>query len=201
MACPVSIIIAGNKSDLRGRQRAMEPEDDLRREILHRYVNRHSTPPHNVLYVECSAQTNQGLELVMLDSLERIRQLPTRHRIRTTRLRATGQFMQFRRWVYGKLPFCFELEDFVKYVVNRICKPLARFLGLYAIVCECVPLVSLYRAVRFLCTRFLAFRWLCDWCPPFLLRLRKEATVDSEDAAAAEQEALDRPADPDLDEP
>jgi GTPase SAR1 family protein len=64
MTCPVAVIIVGNKSDLRGRHREMEEEEALRKEILHRYENRHASPPHNVLYVECSAQTNSGLDAV-----------------------------------------------------------------------------------------------------------------------------------------
>ena len=64
MTCPVAVIIVGNKSDLRGRHREMEEEEALRKEILHRYENRHASPPHNVLYVECSAQTNSGLDSV-----------------------------------------------------------------------------------------------------------------------------------------
>ena len=52
MTCPVAVIIVGNKSDLRGRHREMEEEEALRKEILHRYENRHASPPHNVLYVE-----------------------------------------------------------------------------------------------------------------------------------------------------
>lgn len=64
MTCPASIMIVGNKSDLRSGQRAMEPEPELRSEILARYENQRAFPPHNVLYCECSAQTNTGLEQV-----------------------------------------------------------------------------------------------------------------------------------------
>jgi len=187
MTCPVSIVIVGNKSDLRGRHRQVDPEEDLRREILHRYENKYAVPPNNVLYVECSAQTNAGLEQVMLLSLERIRSLPTRHRIRTTRLRATGSLAQCKRAIFGAFPCCFEIEEFCKLLVNKVFKPIARVLGLYSILCECVPLIKLWRTLKWLWSRFFAFRWLCDWCPPFVLRLRKEATVESEDADADEE--------------
>ena len=29
--------------------------------------------------------------------------------------------------------------------------------------------------------RLFQFRWLCDWCPPFVLRLRQEVTAEEED--------------------
>ena len=134
----------------------------------------------------------------MLQALERIRCLPTRHRIRTARLRATGQLAQLCRAIYNACPVCFEIEEFCKFVVNRILKPIARTLGLYAILCECVPLIRLWRGIKHLWTRFIAFRWLCDWCPPFVLRLRKEASVESEDAAAEAEQGGGQ--DPDIEE-
>ena len=71
IACPVSIVIAGNKSDLRNGQRAMASESELRAEIESRYENRRVTPPQNVLYIECSARTNRGLEQVRLQALNK----------------------------------------------------------------------------------------------------------------------------------
>ena len=113
-------------------------------------------------------------------------------------MRATGQLAQLRRLVFGALPFCFEVEEFLKYTRDRVLKPFARALGLYAILCECVPLVRMYRCIRFLVVRFFSFRWLCDWCPPVILRLRKEATIESEDASAEQAEHESRG--PDIEE-
>ena len=39
--------------------------------------------------------------------------------------------------------------------------------------------------------RFLLFRWLCDWCPPFILRLRKEVSNEEEDADLDKEAAKD----------
>jgi hypothetical protein len=140
MTCPVSMVIVGNKSDLRGNRRQVRrapwttnalprmrswlwllrswscllrswlcllplrpppplrwshrrgrrdappqvpSEAELRAEITSRYYSPHAEPRHSVEYVECSAQTNVGLESVMLTSLNRIRMLPSRSRIRT----------------------------------------------------------------------------------------------------------------------
>ena len=128
----------------------------------------------------------------MLQTLERIRNLPTRHRIRTARLRATGRLAQCKRWLFSKVPFCFELEECCKYLLQKVLKPSARFVGLYSVLCECTPLIKLYRLLKHLWGRFCAFRWLCDWCPPFLLRLRREATVESEEAADHENNEQQR---------
>ena len=35
---------------------------------------------------------------------------------------------------------------------------------------------------------FLTFRWLCSWCPPFMLKLKKEVSADEQDAAVDELE-------------
>jgi hypothetical protein len=66
-----------------------------------------------------------------------------------------------------------------------------RRLGLYSILCECAPLLALVRFLQGVLWRVLSFRWLCDWCPPFILRLRKEVTTEEEDAdiEAAERRA------------
>ena len=225
ITCPVSIVIVGNKSDLRGHLRQVEPEAELRAEILSRYENMRADPPHSVLYVECSAQTNEGLEevretntwhvrhaarcsvftctlhafipkayrcppgffvclaQVMLMSLARIRKLPPRHRIRTARLRANGYFAQCKRSLFTICPFCFDVEELCKYVSRQLIKPVVKKLGLYSIVCECAPLLKVFRALGKIWSRLLTFRWLCDWCPPFVLRLRKEVTAEEEDAA------------------
>ena len=72
MTCPVAIVIVGNKSDLRGSRREAAPEAELRADIYNRYYNRAAEPRHSVEYVECSAQTNVGLEQVMVTALHRI---------------------------------------------------------------------------------------------------------------------------------
>lgn len=56
--CPVSIVIVGNKSDLRS-QRDMPDEKDLTAQIHAQYSNKNNEPSNNVIYVECSAQTSE----------------------------------------------------------------------------------------------------------------------------------------------
>lgn len=182
ITCPVSMIIVGNKSDLRGTRREVASEAELRAEIHSRYYNPHAEPKSSVEYIECSAQTNSGLERVMIDSLGRIRLLPSRSRIRTARMRATGVCAKLKREVYSCLPFCFEIEECMKYTDRGLIRPCVKRIGLYAIICECAPLMFLFRLLRGLVRTFLMFRWLCDWCPPFVLRLRKEVTNEEEDA-------------------
>jgi GTPase SAR1 family protein len=104
ITCPVSVVIVGNKSDLRGARRQVESEEAVRAEIQSRYWNPQVDPRHSVLYVECSAQTNAGLEQILLESLQRIRLLPDRSRIRTARLRASGYFAKLKREVSVTLP-------------------------------------------------------------------------------------------------
>ena len=117
-----------------------------------------------------------------MESLARIKILPTRARIRTARMRATGVCAKFKRELYSCFPFCFEMEECCKYADKSILRPCIRRIGLYAIICECAPLVRLFNFFAGLVRRFLLFRWLCDWCPPLILRLRSEVTSEEEDA-------------------
>jgi len=191
MTCPAAVILVGNKSDLRSGQRAMPPEDELRREILSNYENPRADPRHNVLYVECSAQTNVGLEQVMLESLERIRQLPTRNRIRTSRYRAVGYFAHVKRKIFECCPWCFEFEMALKVFKAKVLNPCMAKLGLYKVFCECVPAKKVVRAIMKAYTQMCAFRWLCDWCPPFIIKFRKQTTA-SEEEAEVEQDNQDQ---------
>ena len=120
---------------------------------------------------------------VLLDSIERIRSLPKRSDIRSTRLRATGYFAQWKKALFARCPWRFELEDWCKKLNRRVLKPVAIRLGLYSILCECVPLIRIFRFLQQLWDRLLKFRWLCDWCPPFILRLRRDVSVEEEEAA------------------
>ena len=189
ITCPVAVIILGNKNDLRGAKRQVEDEATIRAEVQRRYENVRAEPRHAVLYCECSAQMNSGLEGAFLEGLERIRALPSRSRIRSARLRATGVCAQFKKDLYSCLPVCFDVEEACKHAHRAVLRPLANRLGLYALLCECRPLVALVSALVALVTRLLRFRWLCDWCPPFILRFRQEATPEAEEpdleAAAA----------------
>jgi len=65
---------------------------------------------------------------------------------------------------------------------GSIIRPCVKRFGLYSIICECRPLMGVYRFFASLLATFLTVRWLCDWCPPFVLRLRKEVTAEEEDA-------------------
>lgn len=186
ITCPVSVVVVGNKSDLRGSRREMDEYRALRQEVEGRYYNRHADPPHNVLYMECSAQTNAGLENVMLESLNRIRQLPSRFRIRSARMRATGYCAKCKKDMFALFPWCFEVEESLKFTMRRIIKPCVRKLGIYSIICECVPALKAWSWIKKKTALILSFRWLCSWCPPFVMRLRKEATTEEEDAADAE---------------
>jgi len=180
VACPVSVVIAGNKGDLRGNRREAPAEEDIRNDVRSRYMNPKGLP--SVEYIECSAATNEGLEEVLFESLARIRQLPARMRIRTARLRAFGYCARFKRECFSCFPCCFEVEEFFKFLNRDVIKPCVRKLGLYSLCCECVPLVYLRQLLRAWIQRFLKFRWLCSWCPPFILRLRKDVDESEEDA-------------------
>jgi len=184
MTAPVSVVIAGNKCDLRGNRREAPPEAAIRAEIQGRYYNRHSEPQFAVDYVECSAQTNYNLDTVMLTSLERIRMLPTRNRIRSSRMRATGFFATFKKNLYACCPQCFEIEECCKFTFRSILRPCFKKLGLYSLIFECKPCMKVMKFFTSLISTLFAFRWLCDWCPPFVLRLRKEVTAEEEDAEA-----------------
>jgi len=181
--CPVSIVIVGNKSDLRGDKREMPPEKELRDQIKAQYANKANEPSHNVTYVECSAQTNKGLEPIFAESLLRIRQLPSRSRIRTARMRVTGFCGKLKQTAYSCCPFMFDVEDCFKKFNRTVLKPCIRSMGLYKIICECAPLGACLKRLRAGWILFLTFRWVCSWCPPFILRLRKEVTADEDDAA------------------
>jgi len=180
VSCPVSVVIAGNKGDLRGNRREAPAEDDIRNDVRSRYMSPKGEA--SVEYIECSAATNEGLEQVLFESLTRIRQLPARTRIRTARLRASGYCARFKRECFSCFPCCFEVEEFFKFLNRDLLKPCVRKLGLYSLCCECVPLVQAGQFVRALVQRFLKFRWLCDWCPPFVLKLKKDVDTSEEDA-------------------
>ena len=182
MTAPVAVTILGNKSDLRGHRREAAPEAELRAEIASRYYNPHAEPRNSVEYVECSAQTNVGLEQVMLTTLNRIRILPNRSRIRSARMRATGFFAQFKKELYSCIPFCFEVEECCKYTDRSLIRPCVKRVGLYYLLCECGPCLRIWKFFSKLIAAFLTFRWLCDWCPPFVLQMRKEVSAEEEDA-------------------
>ena len=97
-------------------------------------------------------------------------------------MRATGVCAKLKRELFSCFPFCFEVEECCKYLDRSVLRPCFKRLGLYAILCECVVLVRVYKFFARLIARFLLFRWLCDWCPPFILRLRKEVTAEEEEA-------------------
>ena len=137
ITCPVAVIILGNKNDLRGAKRQVEDEATIRAEVQRRYENVRAEPRHAVLYCECSAQMNSGLEGAFLEGLERIRALPSRSRIRSARLRATGVCAQFKKDLYSCLPVCFDVEEACKHAHRAVLRPLANRLGLYALLCEC----------------------------------------------------------------
>lgn len=127
----------------------------------------------------------------MLTSLERIRQLPTRNRIRTSRLRTTGFFAQTKRKIFDCCPWCFDVDEGCKFFNRQILRPFCAKLGLYQYLCECRPLKAGLKQIGKLWDRLCKFRWLCDWCPPFMLRLRKEVTTEEDEAdfEKAEQDA------------
>jgi len=185
--CPVSIVIVGNKADLRA-SRQVPPEEELREQIQAQYANKANEPAYSVLYVECSAQTNYNLDPIFAESLKRIRMLPSRSRIRTARMRVSGFCGKLKRDVYSCCPFLFDIEDVFKKLNRKYIKPCVRRLGLYAILCECAPLLALFKRIRQAWKIFLTFRWVCSWCPPFVLKLRKEVTADEDDAAVEQLE-------------
>ncbi|KAL1514781.1 hypothetical protein AB1Y20_003867 [Prymnesium parvum] len=185
--CPVSIVIVGNKADMRSK-RQVPDEKELQDQIHAQYSNKNNDPSNNVIYVECSAQTNYQVEEIFKASLRRIRQLPARSRIRTARMRVTGLCGRIKRNLYGYCPFMFDVEDFIKQRIKKYVKPCIRRMGLYAILCECAPLVIIVKRIKQLWRVFLTFRWLCNWCPSFILRLRKEVTADEQDKAVEDLE-------------
>ena len=55
------------------------------------------------------------------------------------------------------------------------------------LLCDCTPLKMLLKTLKKLWVTFLRFRWLCDWCPPFILRLKVEDTEEERQQSEAEQ--------------
>ena len=106
-------------------------------QIKAQYANKANEPSHNVTYVECSAQTNKGLEPIFAESLLRIRQLPSRSRIRTARMRVTGFCGKLKQTAYSCCPFMFDVEDcFKKWWRSETWKnPLFSFA--YATIVQC----------------------------------------------------------------
>lgn len=82
-----------------------------------------------------------------------------------------------------------------------VIKPCLKRLLLHRVLCECAPLLALLGVLRSVWESFATFRWLCNWCPPFILRLRKEVTSEEEDADAEEGAAAQKGVDAVEEEP
>ena len=80
------------------------------------------------------------------------------------------------------MPFCFDVEECCTYTNRQVIRPAIRNMGLYSLLCECKPCVSVWQWFAKLWATFMTFRWLCEWCPPFILRLKKEADEEEEEA-------------------
>ena len=185
--CPVSLVIVGNKADKRGA-RDCAPEAEMKELVLGRFENLDSPfPIHNVLYLECSASTNVGIERIVLESLRRVRALPERARIQASRRRVTGIFGKFSTWLCVHLPFLFEVE--VQW--RKFSKAARRFLSQF-------PVLSLLLAADGLLPwlskqakkgwrTLVTCRWICEWCPPVIRRYRK--TIDEDERLEIEAEA------------
>ena len=74
-------------------------------------------------------------------------------------------------------------------IFGRYIRPCFRKTGLYTVLCECTPLKLLFKTIKLTLKTFLRFRWLCDWCPPFILRLRVEDTEEEKQQEEAAQAA------------
>ena len=133
---------------------------------------------------------------VLLTSVERIRALPERHRIRTARLRASGYFAQCKRAMFARCPCCFDLEEALKQFNRTVVAKVVRTLGCYSTLCECTPLQQLVRGLQRLYRRVCTFRWLCDWCPPFILRLRHGMTAEEEEGDLERTQKEQQPREP-----
>ena len=81
-------------------------------------------------------------------------------------------------------PWCYDVEEAYKYATRKVFRPCMRKLGLYAIFCECAPALKCWSFTSKYWKKFASFRWLCDWCPPVILRLKAETTADDEDGDA-----------------
>ena len=57
ITCPVSIVIVGNKSDLRGGRREAASEHELRHEIHNRFYNPRAEPSYSVECAPCAPVT------------------------------------------------------------------------------------------------------------------------------------------------
>jgi len=73
----------------------------------------------------------------------------------------------------------------------KVLNPCMAKLGLYKVFCECQPAKKMVRAITKAYAGLCAFRWLCDWCPPFIIKFRKQTTA-SEEEAEVEQDAQDK---------
>jgi len=78
--CPVAVVVAGCKSDLRASTPGLPTEATMRQQVEARYEN-FDQRVFNVTYAECSAITGKGVEALLLHAVARAHAVPHRAQI------------------------------------------------------------------------------------------------------------------------
>lgn len=78
--CPVAVVVAGCKSDLRASTPGLPTEATMRRQVEARYEN-FDQRVFNVTFAECSAITGKGVEALLLHAVARAHAVPHRAQI------------------------------------------------------------------------------------------------------------------------
>lgn len=189
ISCPVAVMVVGNKCDMLGTKRdpSLGPEHEVREQVLERFANV-DLRINNVTYAECSARTNVGLEALMLQMLFHIHALPQRAQIKAARLHMTGMWGRIKRVVFVKFPILFDVEESLKKLHAGYIRPALQKLGIidFLFGVDGIVPMTVKRAGK-TWVACIKFRWICDWCPPFMRKLKQEVDQEEQEALAEEQ--------------
>ena len=93
-----------------------------------------------------------------------------------------------KRVVFVKFPILFDVEESLKKLHAGYIRPALQKLGIidFLFGVDGIVPMTVKRAGK-TWVACIKFRWICDWCPPFMRKLKQEVDQEEQEALAEEQ--------------